>query len=316
MENLENLCRICLETSSTTYKFSDNITNIDKVFEYFEDFTKIKIKEINSKICLQCFMNLKFSHEFKQKCLQNNSKYEAMLERAESPEYHDEVVVKQEVVFEPEILVINDVNFDNSVKQEFPEVPEPEAEPIQQPILKVKKAKKEKKGKKQKLKDLEGPFFCSFCGKEYKNYTSLTSHERQTHLNWRIFSCDMCGKEFNNKPSMRDHILKHIGVRNFHCSKCPSSFIVKEGLRNHMKYVHRLIPKNVQCPHCDMQFFTQAHLRVHVKTHFKMGSNERFKCELCPKSKILLIFKLIPIHSQPISFVSIEKNHILYFLSK
>ncbi len=184
---MENICRCCLKpTAQHSYSFNDRLTDHEKVQEYFEQFTSIRIQDFHSKICKQCFEDLKFVKRFQKKCLENNLKYEKLMGNSESQEIQYEILIKQEEVVSEPIVVNYQIEAGNPIKQENPEnIPAAgKSTPVKQ--RRTRKTdpgkltqKKKVKSKLIKYKDIKGPSCCSYCGKEFKDFSSRLIHERQ-----------------------------------------------------------------------------------------------------------------------------------------
>jgi hypothetical protein len=78
---MEGICRACLRSSSNILKFDMYMTKIHKVFQCFENLTSIELKpnEIDSKICSNCFLELKRAFQFQQQCRENNQRYQELV---------------------------------------------------------------------------------------------------------------------------------------------------------------------------------------------------------------------------------------------
>lgn len=260
-----NICRVCLEESGDLKSFEEKLMKNVEISKCYEDLTTIKVKscEIQSKICLKCLEKLEISYNFKQQCLINDLEYQKIVEgKFESTEKDTDSVEKE---------------FSSELTRRRKDQTKKETNNKRNSGIKDKT----KNPKEKLLKKEERQYFCSFCGKQFSNSNYRTNHEHQVHIKNQKFICDICGRIYHNKSKIADHLRRHIGSRDFKCDQCDSCFVVRQGLLNHKKFVHNLIPKNVSCPHCDLKFFTQAHLRLHVKNHFQ---DRAYECLICGKS--------------------------------
>jgi hypothetical protein len=78
---MEAICRACLKSSIKVLKFDDFLTKIHKIFQCFENLTSLELKssEMDSKICLDCFGELKRGFEFRQQCRENDQRYQELI---------------------------------------------------------------------------------------------------------------------------------------------------------------------------------------------------------------------------------------------
>ena len=116
--------------------------------------------------------------------------------------------------------------------------------------------------RRRRIKEMTGPnnYRCVYCGLLFANNMELRTHKQRykdSNLNLICPESD-CSATFSNKggrqvsDSLKAHMNKHLGL----------SFV---------------------CPNCGKIFFSNGHLKVHLKSHMKEESNN---CEQCPQAFI------------------------------
>jgi hypothetical protein len=95
MSDQDNACRCCLEQFKDHLSFSEKITVNKKVWECFEAVTSIEPSDFQSKICRNCYDQLKNAYEFRMKCLMSNKRYPSRA--ADSWKQIEGMRIKQEV---------------------------------------------------------------------------------------------------------------------------------------------------------------------------------------------------------------------------
>ncbi|KRY78249.1 Zinc finger and BTB domain-containing protein 24 [Trichinella pseudospiralis] len=85
------------------------------------------------------------------------------------------------------------------------------------------------------LKDKE----CEYCGKHFAKGNGYQDH-LNIHRNIRPYICQICGKSFNNTGAKSNHMRIHDSGRHFHCPLCERSFPWKVSLKVHLKSHQRM----------------------------------------------------------------------------
>uniref|UniRef100_A0A3Q3EXU6 C2H2-type domain-containing protein n=1 Tax=Kryptolebias marmoratus TaxID=37003 RepID=A0A3Q3EXU6_KRYMA len=107
-------------------------------------------------------------------------------------------------------------------------------------------------------------FFCSFCGKEFKQRKKLTQHIR-THTDERPYSCKWCEKSFHQSAHLIAHVRIHTGERPYACSFCDKRFKDLHTQKRHIR--SHTGERPYSCQSCGERFRRRENLVVHMRTH-------------------------------------------------
>jgi hypothetical protein len=209
---MEAFCRACLQSSSKVLKFDDFLTKIHKIFQCFENLTSLELNpnEIDSKICLDCFGELKRGFEFRQQCRENDQRYQELIglggkviylvklkwnlakENTFSccvvlaspgvPSGLEMVIIKQEApdgTFMEESQIFE-------IKEVKPETASVTSEILQHPAPKSHKSQ-------YRGKTLEGFSKCNYCEQFYQGKRAVylrKKHEKEVHPKEFFQDCD------------------------------------------------------------------------------------------------------------------------------
>ncbi|KRZ09920.1 Zinc finger and BTB domain-containing protein 24 [Trichinella zimbabwensis] len=80
---------------------------------------------------------------------------------------------------------------------------------------------------------------CEYCGKQFVKGNGYQDH-LNIHRNLRPHICEICGKTFNNTGAKSNHKRIHDSDRHFHCPLCKRSFPWKVSLKVHLKSHQRM----------------------------------------------------------------------------
>jgi hypothetical protein len=226
MKNLEDICRCCLKcpAKENLLKFSENISKTRKIFECFETVTQLAIVSGSARICRDCLDQLKISHEFKQKCLENDDKYWKLVKnwkRKEGSGSRDleVILVKDEVASEEDL----------EIKEESMEF---EAEEIQD-------FEEANQSMIAKFIPLKGPEFrCRYCDREFKSKGAKRihrMHEIRVHI---IKGHTPIYPEPSEIPALEESLVNDGEFQCRFCSRVFASKNAKRTLRSHEMKVH------------------------------------------------------------------------------
>ena len=129
----------------------------------------------------------------------------------------------------------------------------------------------------------ERNFLCEFCHMSFSFKSNLVRHIQKQHeekgVNER-FKCQYCPNEYKDRSSLKTHELRHTEGSNPHqCSICGKSYAAIQSLKDHIKYIHEgeTPPKHI-CPVCGKEFKKIQNFKAHHRAHLY---GKEFECELC-----------------------------------
>ena len=96
---------------------------------------------------------------------------------------------------------------------------------------------------------------------------------------YKSFVCDMCDKEFKQKSSLKSHQRIHTGDKHHVCGTCHKGFAQKATLEQHQR-VHTG-DKPCQCKTCHKRFAYMTNLNSHHLVH---TSEKPYMCDICGKA--------------------------------
>ena len=132
----------------------------------------------------------------------------------------------------------------------------------------------------------ERNFLCEFCFMAFSFKSNLVRHIQKQHeeegLNER-FKCQFCPNEYKDRSSLKTHELRHTEGSNPHqCSICGKRYAAITSLKDHIKYVHEgeTPPKHI-CPVCGKEFRKIQNFKAHQRAH---TFGKEFQCDLCEQT--------------------------------
>ncbi|XP_053672816.1 zinc finger protein 813-like [Anopheles nili] len=155
----------------------------------------------------------------------------------------------------------------------------------------------------------EKPYKCSYCDKRFNHKSTVSTHEKSSHIAANSFKCDRCHKTFNQKCQLQYH-EKLQDEQTYTCPLCDKVFCYKAGHEEHMYKVHfpktkkshkkrhagdvggesnRIVSEGrnkFKCTVCDRRFYYKRALEVHMGVHdATLDVNVLyFSCNYCPET--------------------------------
>ena len=132
----------------------------------------------------------------------------------------------------------------------------------------------------------EKNFLCEFCFMAFSFKSNLVRHIQKQHeeegLNER-FKCQYCPNEYKDRSSLKTHERRHTeGPQPHQCPICGKGYAAIQSLEDHIKYVHEgeTPPKHI-CPVCGKEFKKIQNLKAHHRSHL---FGKEFQCDQCEKA--------------------------------
>lgn len=152
---------------------------------------------------------------------------------------------------------------------------------IKQKVILMKKTDKPKKSRApvslawQEKDNKVRNFRCKLCDRSFTLASTLTLHNRRTHLGIKPYECSVCKWSFAQSSDLIKHMRKHTGERPYTCTYCGLGFTQNRNLKNHMK-MHTEQPS--KCKYCEKEFALDTSLLQHLKKH---EGPEAVECDVC-----------------------------------
>ena len=156
----------------------------------------------------------------------------------------------------------------------------------------------------EEVEDTEGPYFCEFCGTEFRQKKYLFRH-MAAHTG--EFKCKKCKREFSRKESLLQHIVRCCpemahkeGAGVYPCPLCNRVFSREVSLQNHMK----LHTGDFKCEQCNRCFASQFSLEKHICGDLA-ETGGKLACSQCGKTftKEMYLQRHMTIHTGDFSCV-------------
>ena len=120
---------------------------------------------------------------------------------------------------------------------------------------------------------------CEYCGKLFRNPTSLYCHRYPHTKKEGVYPCEKCDEVFPFLSQLRSHMFSHRKISHFPCtfSGCKKTFKTEWNRTTHEKG-HR--NETMQCPHCDYSTKDSCYMKQHSRVH---EDTYKYECAVCGK---------------------------------
>lgn len=140
---------------------------------------------------------------------------------------------------------------------------------------KTNESKQDQSNTNQNKDDKMRPFQCQLCMRQFTLASTLSLHNRRSHLGVRPYECTICRVSFSQICDLVRHMRVHTTQSLFKCEICNIGFSHSRNLKNHLK-IHTDEPK--ACKYCKKTFALPTSLMQHMKKHEKKGA---VPCKIC-----------------------------------
>jgi len=108
-------------------------------------------------------------------------------------------------------------------------------------------------------------YFCEFCGKGFKGYSSHAFHIAG-HTGERKYTCKQCGRNYRTSSEQHKCERAHQGLFKYNCDKCTYRTHQKNKYVRHLRIHTKSAP--YRCPICEHRAARKDYLQKHImKTH-------------------------------------------------
>ena len=123
---------------------------------------------------------------------------------------------------------------------------------------------------------------CEACGQKFPTSSSLTSHIKSNHENFKPYKCSDCQFSASNVASVCTHIKEVHKERPYKCTACDVTLSTIGSLTAHFKTNHKTMNPH-QCSQCKFSSIYAGNFRTHIKDTHTMPKQKPFKCDACGK---------------------------------
>ncbi|XP_030564277.1 zinc finger protein 25 isoform X2 [Drosophila novamexicana] len=155
------------------------------------------------------------------------------------------------------------------------DIPEPDADPPEQPVTVVKAIAHTTANH---ITSTTQGYHCTVCNKYFRSRTQQYYHRACGNEQLKKFHCTQCPRRFATRSHLKYHQNSHGNNFSYSCSICNKSFKQQLLLQRHMR-AHNL--PAFSCQNCPRLFRSQSALTVHAALH--SGDSLPHKCVTCCK---------------------------------
>lgn len=217
-------------------------------------------------ICIKCYERLKSFEEYKDKCIQNQIKFQNVKEAIVEQQENDQEQIEEEV---EDIIEYEDAGDDEIYEDEssYMSASQDEVAGAVEKILDVNEQRKPRVSVTKRLQT--GNVSKKESKKDPEKEKGKESYQKL------LQQCEICLKMIE-RNRMEGHINKHNNYRPFSCPECDKTFYCKQLLRLHRTSLHTNML--IKCDICNKMFPSTRALYSHNLRH---KNQDRYQCEFC-----------------------------------
>ena len=281
MDNMENLCRICLKECpklKSVFHLEENII-ITEIIAKILPMINFNNSQFSQKVCAECLVTLVSAYKLIETSNNTEKALSSMLEESieikVEPKKEWEQSDDTEVFLDDVDEIVDDDDDDDKLYE--PEINlEPEIEIDETTPKKPKRPK---------------AHICPICFKAFEKPSKLLRHSVVHDESRKPFACEVpnCHQRFVTEGSLIRHGIMHSDLvekaeptnpdKKHICVVCKKEFPNQESLASHFK-IHKEESLEFPCTLCSKVFFKLNQLTRHSRTH---PENKTHKCNICHK---------------------------------
>lgn len=127
-----------------------------------------------------------------------------------------------------------------------------------------------------------GEFPCKFCFAVFDRVTKRENHVSKEHKSGVRYTCKVCNVSLSSFYAKQKHLadVHNEDLKKYKCKACTQSYVTPGHLSSHVRRDH-LNERNYKCPKCELAFYTNNSLKMHMIKH---GGERIHICPVCQKS--------------------------------
>lgn len=293
LENMENMCRVCLLTDSRQMEpllpqegeglaeMYATLTSIDMSQDHFP-----------SQVCGSCRAEIEHCYGFRAKCIKSNDfiksffkegagmKKETNSGKGESSQYISVIVTKAKVkeeddeITDIQYLEEDLINDDEQFKEEM------DSKSI---LENMKAGKKNHRKLVSVTNNKDRNYYCASCNKKFKKMKALRIHMKKHEKEVEANACGQCKEAFTSAHDLQLHSAVHLKGPVWTCpnTDCQKKYNNRTVFRRHVR--RHMLGKRHCCERCGKGFAERHALRRHSRVHSGVPAPRDHACHLCEK---------------------------------
>lgn len=280
MDNMENVCRICLKECpklKSVFYLEENVM-ITEIIANILPMISFDNSQFSQKVCAECLIILVSAYKLIE--TSNNSEKTLSLMFVESVDIKVEPKKEWEPSYEAEVFLddVDEIVEDEEDDDDFIK------DKLFEPEIEIDETTPKKRIRPK-------AHICPVCFKAFEKPSKLLRHSVVHDESRKPFACEVpnCHQRFATEGSLIRHGIMHSDLveqaaptkidKKHICVACKKEFPNQESLASHFK-IHKEESLEFPCNLCTKVFFKLNQLTRHSRTH---PENKTHKCNICQK---------------------------------